>query len=222
MRLLLKTLPSYLDRARPAPLARFLRGAAAIAPAFATGKPPAPRLLRLATRRAGIGCAQYVCVTADRNSPGAAAELGAGPDLDGTERERDSAHKLVLYVEDNATNIALVESVFEDFEGVDLLTAPTAEEGLELVRSKHPDAVIMDIHLPGMSGVEATRQLQATPQTRDIPVIALSAAANLQSSHATSHAHFYRYLAKPLNIELLIRTLEEVLGTRRSIRPPGA
>ena len=64
------------------------------------------------------------------------------------------------------------------FEDVELLTAPTAEMGIELARARRPDVIIMDINLPGMSGIDALRALRAAPETKDIPVIALTAAAS--------------------------------------------
>jgi PAS domain S-box-containing protein len=118
---------------------------------------------------------------------------------------------LVVYVEDNPSNIAFMEDLLADFDRVQLLTAPTAEIGIELVRARHPDVVIMDINLPGMSGFEATQTLAAWPETRDIPVIALSAAAMIRDAARVAGAGFYRYLTKPVKVDELTATLEELL-----------
>jgi CheY-like chemotaxis protein len=83
--------------------------------------------------------------------------------------------------------------------------------GLEIVRARQPDVVIMDINLPGMSGFEATRALAAWPDTRDIPVIALSAAPLRRGAGG---AGFYRYLTKPVNVDELTSVLEELLMPR--------
>lgn len=124
---------------------------------------------------------------------------------------------VVVYVEDNPSNIAFMEDLLADFERVQLLTAPTAEIGIELVRARRPHVVIMDINLPGMSGFEATQKLSAWPETRDIPVIALSAAAMIRDAARVAGAGFYRYLTKPVKVDELTATLEELLT--RSDKP---
>jgi PAS domain S-box-containing protein len=123
----------------------------------------------------------------------------------------EGPHYVVVYVEDNPSNIAFMEDLLADFDRVQLLTAPTAEIGLALIRARQPNAVIMDINLPGMSGLEAMKQLRLTAETRSIPVIALSAAAMLQDAKRVSSAGFYRYLTKPVQVDELMQVLEELL-----------
>jgi len=119
-------------------------------------------------------------------------------------------HKIV-YVEDNPSNIAFMREFVADFANIELLTAPTAEIGLPLIRAHQPALVIMDINLPGMSGLEATRQLRSWPETRHIPIIGLSAAALLKDTALAQDAGFYRYLTKPVKVAELAATLEELL-----------
>jgi CheY-like chemotaxis protein len=119
---------------------------------------------------------------------------------------------LIVYIEDNPPNIAFMEDLMAEFERVELVTAPTAEIGIELVRARKPHVVIMDIHLPGMSGFEATRRLREWPETRDIPVVALSAAAMIRDKSRVSDAGFYRYLTKPVNVGELTSVLEQLLS----------
>jgi len=121
---------------------------------------------------------------------------------------------LVLYVEDNPSNIAFMQDLLGDFDGVELLTAPSAEVGVELVRAHRPEVVIMDINLPGMSGLEATRRLKSSPQTRDIPVIGLSAAATERDTARAAEVGFCHYLTKPVEVDRLARALEELLLVR--------
>lgn len=123
---------------------------------------------------------------------------------------------VIVYIEDNPSNIAFMEDLIADFERVELVTAPTAEIGIELVRARQPNIVIMDINLPGMSGFEATRQLKQWPETKMIPIIALSAAAMVRDKARVQDAGFYRYLTKPVKVDELAGTLEELLLT-----PPG-
>jgi len=119
-------------------------------------------------------------------------------------------HK-VVYVEDNPSNIAFMRELVEDLASVELLTAPTAEIGLPLIRAHQPAVVIMDINLPGMSGFEAVNQLRTWPETRTIPVVGLSAAALLKDTTRAKDAGFYRYLTKPVKVAELTAILEELL-----------
>jgi PAS domain S-box-containing protein len=123
---------------------------------------------------------------------------------------------VIVYVEDNPSNIAFMQDLLADFERVELITAPTAEIGIELVRARRPHVVIMDINLPGMSGFEATQKLAAWPETRGTPVIALSAAAMIRDAARVAGAGFYRYLTKPVKVDELTAVLEELLTP-----PPG-
>jgi PAS domain S-box-containing protein len=117
----------------------------------------------------------------------------------------------IVYVEDNPSNIAFMRALVEELPSVELLTAPTAEIGLELIRRRQPKVVIMDINLPGMSGFEAVKRLREWPETRDIPVIGLSAAALVRDTARAKDASFYRYLTKPVKVDELTETLERLL-----------
>lgn len=124
----------------------------------------------------------------------------------------DGPRKLVVYIEDNPSNIAFMRELVEDLPGITLATAPTAEIGLELVRARRPAVVLMDVNLPGISGIEATRRLASWPETRHIPVVALSAAAMPRERVAADDAGFYRYLTKPVQVDELVAVLEELLS----------
>jgi PAS domain S-box-containing protein len=133
----------------------------------------------------------------------------------------DGPQNLILYIEDNPSNIAFMQDMLADFENLQLITAPTAEIGLSLVHAHRPQAVIMDINLPGMSGIDAMRVLQNAEETRDIPVIALSAAAMVADAKRVNAAGFFRYLTKPVQVEELMALLEELLARppARNLRP---
>jgi PAS domain S-box-containing protein len=119
--------------------------------------------------------------------------------------------RLVLYVEDNPANVAFMRDVLGEFEGLSLVSTPTAETGVELARSRQPDVVIMDINLPGMSGLEALRALREDPATSKIPVIALTAAAAERDKQRGVKAGFYAYLTKPVKVGELVDALEQIL-----------
>ena len=119
---------------------------------------------------------------------------------------------VILYVEDNPANVTFMRGLVSSLPDVELLTAPTAEEGLRLARAHQPSAIIMDINLPGSSGVDALRALRSAIETRAIPVIALTAAATERDRKQGVRAGFHRYLTKPVQVDELLSALEEVLG----------
>jgi PAS domain S-box-containing protein len=121
------------------------------------------------------------------------------------------SHK-IIYIEDNPSNVAFMVAFLGAFEQIELMTAPTAEIGIELVRTHRPAVVIMDINLPGMSGLQAMAQLRDWPETRDIPVIALSAAAMSRDRQRGQESGFVQYLTKPVKVDELTSLLETLLS----------
>lgn len=119
--------------------------------------------------------------------------------------------ELVLYVEDNAANVAFMVDLFEGFENLELVTARDASEGLEIARAMKPKVILMDINLPGMNGLQALAELRSTANTASIPVIALTAAASDRDRKAGLDAGFFRYLAKPINVDELVDALKQAL-----------
>ena len=119
--------------------------------------------------------------------------------------------RTVLCVEDNAANMKLVERLIGRRPDLSLLHARHAQRGLEMAREARPDVILMDIHLPGMSGVQAMALLAADPATAHIPVIALSAHAMPQDIEAGLAAGFLRYLTKPIRVDEFMRALDLAL-----------
>jgi CheY-like chemotaxis protein len=128
---------------------------------------------------------------------------------------------MIVYVEDNPRNVAFMEDLVGELPDVELLDAPTAELGLELIRARRPSVVIMDIHLPGIDGFEAMRRLRASPDTHDIPVIALSAAGRVGDTKQIEGSGFHSYFDKPVNVEALLNALEQLLEAQPT-NPPGS
>jgi signal transduction histidine kinase/CheY-like chemotaxis protein len=118
---------------------------------------------------------------------------------------------VALYVEDNPANVAFMRDLVSTLENIDLLTVPTAEIGLEVARARKPTLIIMDINLPGMSGLDALRALRQFPETKDIPVIALTAAASERDRQAGLSAGFDAYITKPVRVDELLEALNKVL-----------
>jgi CheY-like chemotaxis protein len=84
--------------------------------------------------------------------------------------------------------------------GYRVLEADTGEEGLEIARSERPHLILMDLELPGLNGVEATRRLKADPQTRGIPVVALSSHVEAQDEARAREAGCVGFIAKPIRL----------------------
>jgi CheY-like chemotaxis protein len=92
-----------------------------------------------------------------------------------------------------------------------LLTAKDGNRGIEIARACRPDAILMDINLPGISGITALRILAEDPATTHIPVIALSANAVPRDIHKGLEAGFFRYLTKPIKVNEFMDTLDVAL-----------
>ena len=127
--------------------------------------------------------------------------------------------RTLLYVEDNPANLKLVEQLIARRPDIRLLSARDGSQGIQLARANHPDVILMDINLPGISGLEALRILRESPATSHIPVVALSANAMPRDIEKGLQAGFYRYLTKPIRLNVLMDTLELALdSTRPGIR----
>jgi PAS domain S-box-containing protein len=123
----------------------------------------------------------------------------------------DSAMRTVLYVEDNPANLKLLERIIARRPDMRLLTAIDGASGVDLARAAKPDVILMDINLPGISGIEALLILRGDPATAHIPVIALSANAVPRDVRKGLEAGFFRYLTKPIKVAELMDTLSAAL-----------
>jgi CheY-like chemotaxis protein len=117
----------------------------------------------------------------------------------------------LLYVEDNPANLKLIEQIIARSPDIGLLTARDGLEGVELARAKQPDVILMDINLPGISGIDALKILREDPATAHIPVVALSANAMRGDIEKALQAGFFRYLTKPIKVREFMETLEVAL-----------
>lgn len=107
----------------------------------------------------------------------------------------------VLYIEDTDANVQLMRMVLKHLPEIHMLDAGTAEEGIVLAKESQPDLILMDIDLPGMDGIEALHVLRSDKATRDIPVIAISAAAMPHDIERIKLAGFDSHISKPFNIQ---------------------
>lgn len=119
-------------------------------------------------------------------------------------------HK-VLYVEDNPDNLSLMEQVIDMVEGVELVSAHTGELGIEMAEIHLPSAILMDINLPGINGDEAMKRLRAIKETKDIPIIAVSANVIPHDIKAALDAGFDAYITKPINLVDVIEHIKQAV-----------
>jgi signal transduction histidine kinase/CheY-like chemotaxis protein len=155
----------------------------------------------------GVGSVFWIeltpAATARCSTAGAGTEIAAlVPRVPGI------AQRTLLYVEDNPDNLMLVEDLMQRRPDIGLLIARDGAGGVALARSSLPDVILMDINLPGMSGIEALRVLSVDPATRHIPIIALSANASPRDIARGLETGFYRYLTKPIKIVEFLATLD--------------
>lgn len=114
----------------------------------------------------------------------------------------------LLYVEDNPANLMLVQQIIEDQPNMRMLSASDGHQGIALARTQLPDVILMDINLPGISGIEALAILKSDPLTAYIPVLAISANAMPSDIQKGLVAGFLRYLTKPIKISEFIEALD--------------
>jgi two-component system cell cycle response regulator DivK len=121
------------------------------------------------------------------------------------------AGERILIVEDNEKNRKLARDVLQ-FHGYQTVEAETAEDGLRLAFEAPPDLVLMDIQLPGMSGIEALAALRADPRTRRIRVIAVTASAMTQDRQKIMAAGFDGYQSKPINLKAFTEAVRQAIA----------
>jgi CheY-like chemotaxis protein/anti-sigma regulatory factor (Ser/Thr protein kinase) len=119
--------------------------------------------------------------------------------------------RTLLYIEDNPANMKLVEQLMQRRPDIRLLTAINGTLGVELARKALPTVILMDINLPGISGLDALKILQSDLETAHIPVVALSANAMFRDIEKGLQMGFYRYLTKPIKVKEFMDTLNMAL-----------
>ena len=129
--------------------------------------------------------------------------------------------RTVLCVEDNLANLTLVTMLLARRPDIRLLTARDGRRGIELAHTAMPEVILMDIHLPGISGLTALKILAGDPATAHIPVVAISANAMPRDVEKGLEAGFFRYLTKPIKVDEFMDTLDLALESART-RSAGA
>jgi CheY-like chemotaxis protein len=121
----------------------------------------------------------------------------------------DADKRTVLYIEDNLSNLTLIEQILETEPQIELMTAMQGKVGLDLARQHLPDLILLDLHLPDLPGWEVLAQLQADATTRAIPIIVISADATTRQIKRILAAGARAYLTKPVDVGEFCRVLDK-------------
>jgi CheY-like chemotaxis protein len=122
------------------------------------------------------------------------------------------ATRRLLYVEDTLTNIRFVEAVLRRRPSIELLPAMTGQRGLELAREHRPHLILLDMHLPDVSGEEVLTRLRAQDETRTIPVVVLTADATEAARTPTVEALADGFITKPIAVQALLELVDRFAG----------
>jgi PAS domain S-box-containing protein len=166
------------------------------------------------TSEPGHGSTFWIDLPAEAKSIGT-ADLGEA--TSSPSRATAGGYSL-LYVEDNPSNIHLMEQLIATLPDVALLAAPTPQLGIDLAVAHRPNAIVLDLNLPGMSGFDVLARLKAMPETRDIPVLALTAAAFPRDIKKGLAAGFFRSLPKPIDVNALLAAVDDALTASSVLR----
>ncbi len=158
----------------------------------------------------GVGSV-FWCEMASAEAPELDFQNGEPEDLVRPEAPADGSQRTLLYVEDNPANMNLIEQLIERRPDIRLVTAVNGTLGIELARATLPQVILMDVNLPGISGIEALKILREDPATAHIPVVALSANAMPRDIAKGLEVGFFRYLTKPIKVKEFTDTLNAAL-----------
>ena len=118
----------------------------------------------------------------------------------------------LLYVEDSLEFQELVRHILTSRPHIEVMVASTVEEGVKLARQNLPDLILMDIHLPDGTGIDALKQIKACEETANIPMVALSSmASQLQIGEGLKEGFKY-YITKPIDVPEMLETIDRILN----------
>jgi signal transduction histidine kinase/CheY-like chemotaxis protein len=130
----------------------------------------------------------------------------------------ESTRGTILYIEDNTSNLRLIEHVLQRRPGVSLLSAMQGRQGLEFAQDHAPDLILLDLDLPDIDGEEVLGELRSDPRTRDIPVIVVTADATRRRETRLLAGGARDFLTKPLDVPALLAVIDDALGERSRSR----
>jgi CheY-like chemotaxis protein len=126
----------------------------------------------------------------------------------------------LLYVDDNEDNVYMLQMRLELLGDFEVVAAANGEEGCQVAATERPDIILMDLEMPVLNGWEATRRLKSDPNTRDIPIIALSAHALAGEREKAIAAGADEFDTKPIEFDRLVATVRRIVARREQSRAP--
>lgn len=120
--------------------------------------------------------------------------------------------KYVLYVEDNPANFTLVRRLLESTGNYEVHQAPTGERGLEMLAERRPDVLLLDLDLPGISGIDVATEARKRDALRDLPIIVVTASVMKRERQLAEQAGCDRFIEKPFDIGTLRQVVDEASG----------
>ena len=155
-----------------------------------------------------VGSVFWTDFAACDQPPAPVADASAPPGA----MRRSRSLRTLLYIEDNPANLKLVEEIIRPRTDLRLISACDGQEGIALARQHLPHVILVDINLPGFDGYEIRRILRADPRTAQIPVLAVSASAMPSDVKRGMEAGFYRYITKPIDIDVFTAAVDSALA----------
>jgi CheY-like chemotaxis protein len=127
-----------------------------------------------------------------------------------SEKRRFMRNRKILVIEDNALNMKLVRSLLK-IGKFEILEAEDAESGIQLMRQHLPDLVLMDVQLPGMNGLKATRMIKRDPTIKEIPIVALTSYAMQGDEEKAAEAGCSGYITKPIDTKSFLQVIDKYI-----------
>ncbi len=140
------------------------------------------------------------------------------PYTEGPAEAYDSKVKTVVYIEDNLSNLKVIEAIFTLRNGIKLFAAMQGGLGIDLVREHLPDLVLLDLNLPDLSGQEVLGRLRRDPRTRHVPVLVLTADASPGQRERLLAASANGFLTKPLDVPIFLKIVDQMLASEARSR----
>jgi CheY-like chemotaxis protein len=159
----------------------------------------------------GMGSTFWIELPLESVDSAAHNQEGSSGDAGTPAQRMDARQHTVLYIEDNPVNIKLVAQILGRHKHIRLLTAHTAEHGIELALARLPEMVLLDINMPGMDGYQVLEVFKADARLQGIPVVAVTANAMARDIARGKAAGFTDYLTKPLDVERFHAVVEDCL-----------
>lgn len=166
----------------------------------------------------GSGTTFWIELPLIQATPAATARSLEAPVRSDAEYSRCTEPRVVLYIEDNLSNLRLVERILARRPEVKLISAVQGSIGIELARQHQPDLILLDLHLPDMLGDEVLRQLRAHPETAALEIVIISADATFQQREHLRSVGANGYLTKPIDVRQLLALIDATKPRRTNHR----